>query len=233
MAVVTIEYLFYRGERVLASIPLQLDADAMTLEEPITQSEWPDWARLDFKQCPNCPLRAADTTHCPFAQRLVEPLETLAPLQGQGRVTLRLVTEFGTSSEEISVERAVSSLMGLIGAGSGCPQMAFLRPLARFSLPLAAGADTVSRAAALYTLAQVFLRTGGATNEALAGLSQLYKDVQTVNAAMAKRLRAALTSVDAPVRGEQMVRLFADVLPRTADDQLNACRHRLAPPPAA
>ncbi len=227
MAVVDLHFFFCRGERVLAHVPLVLDVDTLTLQSPDIPKPLPDWARLEFKQCSNCTLQAAESPYCPFATQLVGPLERLRPIIGEKSVTLRVVSEFGVVSEETSVASAVSSLMSLLCASGGCPQMGFLRPLARVTLPLEPAVATTRRATGFYTLTQMFLRRGSATDEALTGLSQIYKDVQTVNNAMAKRLRAALASEEGAMQAERLIKLFAEILPRAADDQLAACGERL------
>jgi len=51
--------------------------------------------------------------------------------------------------------------MGLVIATSGCPHTLFLKPMARFHLPLASVTETIYRASAMYLTAQYFLKQDG------------------------------------------------------------------------
>ena len=51
----------------------------------------PDWTRLGFQQCGHCPLRAAETPHCPVAVALVQPVEVLAQMPSYEEVAVRVL----------------------------------------------------------------------------------------------------------------------------------------------
>ena len=93
---------------------------------------------------------------------------------------------------EMSVQQALSSVLGLVMATAGCPWTAHLRPMARFHLPFANEAETMYRTISMFLVAR---QLGGADAPADAGgfapLANLYANLHDVNRAMARRLGAA------------------------------------------
>ena len=72
----------------------------------------------------------------------LEPLKTLVSFDTVG-VTVTQAER--TVYAETSAQQAMSSVLGLIMATSGCPWTDHLRPMARFHLPFASEAETVYR----------------------------------------------------------------------------------------
>jgi hypothetical protein len=118
---------------------------------------------------------------------------------------------------KVSAQRAVSSLMGLLIATCGCPDVAWLRPMARFHLPLATEEETIYRATSMYLLAQYFRqRAGSEPDLSLQGLRARYQRLHEINVAMAERLRSAVGK-DAPVNAVVLLDLFAKAMPYSVD----------------
>ena len=77
--------------------------------------------------------------------------------------------------EQISIEHAVSSLLGIIMATSGCKDLDMLKPMVKFPLPFASIEETIYRAASMYLLAQYFRHKRGLVPDwDMAGLSSVY-----------------------------------------------------------
>ena len=139
-----IEYRFTAGDGTTTAFALAFDAQ--TLQPLDTQrTDTPAWAALGRHQCTHCPLQAAQTAQCPAALRMADLLDWSASLSSFEQVELTVITGERTTTARTSAQRAISSLMGLLIATSGCPQTAFLRPMARFHLPLANSACSVSK----------------------------------------------------------------------------------------
>lgn len=180
----------------------------------------PHWTRLDYHQCPNCPLSCASTPHCPMAVSMIELVATLGALCSYEEVAVRVDTPERAVTKTTTVQRAVGSLMGLLAARSACPHVAFLKPMARFHLPFATEEETICRSASLYLLAQYLRRQQNAEPDwELAGLKAHYQELHSVNAAMAERLRAA-AGQDGAVNGLILLDLLAKALPYSIDDAL-------------
>jgi len=67
---------FYRVLRLLIPIEIPLDAGDFRLLNPLPP-ELPFWTALSFNQCENCPLKPAESPHCPVAVQLVSVIERL------------------------------------------------------------------------------------------------------------------------------------------------------------
>ena len=119
--------------------------------------------------------------------------------------------------------------MGLIMATSGCPRTAFLKPMARFHLPFASEEETVYRVTSMYMLAQYFLGLEGQTDvDGFSGLTRMYGELEYVNTAMAKRLRAA-TETDSSLNAIVLLDLFAKTVPWALNRSLSDLRHLFTP----
>lgn len=220
MQTVQIEYRFALPGQAPTRFLLEFDAATMT---PLTApgEPAPFWAKLDFHRCPHCPLPAEETPDCPAAARLAGLLEWCSALLSHQSLHLTVVTPERTTVAETTAQRAVSSLMGLIMATSGCPHSEFLRPMARFHLPLSSETETIYRAASMYLLAQYFVeRRGRPADLELQGLQEHYAALHRVNLALCERMRAAVTA-DSSVNAVIVLDCFAKALPATIADALS------------
>lgn len=180
----------------------------------------PEWTALEFNQCPNCPLETKSNPHCPVAVNLVSLVEDCGKLDSYEDVLLEVITPQRNISAKTTVQRGVSSLLGLIMATSACPHTAFFRPMARFHLPLATDEETIYRAVSTYLLEQYFrYKKGGNPDYDLKGLADIYHNIQIINKAMAKRLREA-SERDAAVNAVILLDLLAKTLPYSIEDSL-------------
>jgi hypothetical protein len=150
-------------------------------------------------------------------------------------VDVEVITAERTVVKHTTAQRTISSLMGLVTATSGCPHTDYLKPLARFHLPLASEEETIFRASAMYLLAQYFRHKQGLEADLeLRGLTQRYRELHEVNLAMAQRLRAA-TSTDAAANAVVLLDLFAKSLPYAIEESLGEIAYLFKPyfdPPA-
>lgn len=178
------------------------------------------WIRLESHRCRNCPLSSATSPDCPAARNLIPLVEACAEFTSHDEVRLEVCTPERRIVANTTMQRAVSSLLGLVMATSGCPHMAFFRPMARFHLPLASEEETIFRSAGTYLLSRYFLARSGATSEGgLEGLREIYANLQLVNRAMAERLRSRC-SQDAAVNALVILDLFAKNIPYSIEDAL-------------
>lgn len=211
-----------------AEFPVRLDAHTLLLDADST-AEPAAWTKLECEQCSHCPLAPSDTPHCPAALALVPLLAFCRDLSSFEEVALQVTTPERTISKDTTAQRAVSALMGLLLATSGCPQLAFLRPMARFHLPLASAEETTYRAASMYLLAQYFkYQRGEPVDLSLAGLAERYDEAHRVNVAFAKRLRYAIER-DSSLNAVVLLDLFARTLPISIDEQLAEIEYLFRP----
>jgi hypothetical protein len=180
----------------------------------------PFWTELGHHQCENCPLRVAEQSHCPAAVQLVAVIERLGRLVSYDQVHVDVHTAERVVSQETTAQQALSSLLGLIIATSGCPKTSFLRPMARFHLPLASEAETVFRSAAAYALAQIIKAgNGGNADVAFTGLKHAYEELHKVNRGLARRIGSA-TANDPARNAVVLLDAYTTLLPNAIDQAL-------------
>ena len=196
-SITTIRYSVRVGSKTLV---YRIDPHGGPLQtRPDAVASAPDWTQLDFHQCPNCPLRAAEHAHCPAAQQIAPLLPDWGDLSSHQQVRATVTTDQRTVTTDTSAQQVLASLLGLVLALSDCPVTAFLRPMARFHLPFASQQETLFRSVSAYLLRQYFRRRRGAPVDlALSGLIERYRALEIVNQSLAERLRAA-SSRDAAI----------------------------------
>jgi hypothetical protein len=170
---------------------LRLDPNSWEIVEA-TPDQPPAWTALTHRQCPNCPLTSPPRAHCPAALGLARVLDHFTNVDAFLPTQTEVTTPERVMVAKVPLQKALSSLAGLIMATSGCPRTAFLRPMARFHLPFANDDETLYRATSMYLLAQYLIaRQGGGADYEMNGLVDRYRELQTVNTAMAERLKEA------------------------------------------
>ena len=99
-----------------------------------------------------------------------------------------------TYEEDTTLQKGLSSIVGLYIVTSNCPIMDQLRPMVRFHLPFATSEETLYRAVSMYLTRQYFaMRRGETPDWELEKLAQIYSAISVVNAGMSRRLRQAST----------------------------------------
>lgn len=202
------------------SIELNLEIDSLTTTLQTNENASLFWTALDFKQCSNCPLNLKQHPYCPVAQNLVPLLKVAGSLVSYDEVNVIITTAERTISADTTMQRAISSVLGLIMATSPCPHTEYLKPMAHFHLPLASEEETVYRTTSMYLLAQYFKSKQGMDYEmGFSGLTHIYTNLQTINRALANRLRAAIKQ-DATVNAIILLDLLSQAVAWSIDDQL-------------
>jgi hypothetical protein len=208
----------------------RLEIDSLRLEAvDLPMGDLSVWTCLQFHQCPNCPLDPATCTHCPLMTNLVHLMEPFNTIQSHDEIRLEVVTAERSISQRTTAQRGISSLMGLLIAVSGCPHTVYFKPMARFHLPLAGEEETLYRAASMYLLGQYLRRKNGWTAEIdLAGLKQIYLNMQKVNTAVAGRLREA-TKTDSSANALILLDMYAKTVPYVIEESLDELRYLFEP----
>ncbi|MFH1020052.1 MAG: hypothetical protein V1782_05495 [Pseudomonadota bacterium] len=225
-----IEYRFRLQDNSEELFTVRLDPQTLeTLPDPAAAEPLPDWTALSFAQCASCPLTASSSPRCPAAANLAPIVRRGERLISIDLVDLQVTTAERITRQKTTAQRALCSLMGLLIAGSGCPHTAFLKPMARFHLPLASEEETIFRATATYMLAQYFVKNeGGQADFNLEKLTNLYRTMQEVNLAMAKRVRSA-SKTDSSVNAIVLLDMYAKALPYVIKQSLEELRYLFDP----
>lgn len=165
---------------------------AMDSDRRENSAELPEWTRLGFCQCSHCPLSTAEVEYCPYAVALLEPAKATADRASHEPVFVSVNVHAREVRAETTLQRAMGSLLGLIGPFSGCPVTAILRPMARYHLPFSSPEETVVRAFSAYLVGQ-YLRDqhNKKADWSMQGLRRIYADLRQLNLGMSQRLRAS------------------------------------------
>lgn len=219
----TITYVFHLAHGRTERITLTFDPDTFLLR---TDSAAPPerWTDLDFKQCSHCPLTATASPQCPFAHAMAGFVHRFDEFYSYEKAVVEVVGSQRTVVADRPLQDAMASILGLIGATSGCPHLDFFRPMARFHLPFASEQETLVRAFSLHLLAE-YLRRGGEGSVAVdvGGLEAKYRAVAQVNQGMAERIRAAFAK-DAVVNAIIILDTFAQAVPFVVGKALEELR---------
>jgi hypothetical protein len=223
-----IRYYFTLPEGIQEVFDLHVDDQTLELVDDIP-AVLPPWTILGFHQCPHCPLTSETHSYCPLAAHLVGIVEKFEGLISYNEIQVDIMTSERFITQDTSVQRGISSLMGLVMATSGCPHMAFFKPMARFHLPFSSSEETIYRATSMYLLAQYFLKKQGEHADLdLAGLREIYQNIEIVNVAIAKRLRAA-TEADSAVNAIILLDIYTKAVPVIIEESLEEIRYLFAP----
>ncbi|MEE2959599.1 MAG: hypothetical protein VYA34_02560 [Myxococcota bacterium] len=184
-----ITYRFKLSNEQVREYKVFLD-DAGNYIEPAAECDYPDWVRLEVDQCRECPLKPKDHYFCPAAKGLYRLMTEFAEVVSFVPISVVIMTANRTISAEVPAQSALTSVMGLVMASSGCPVVGKLRPMARFHLPFADKTETLYRAMGMYLTSQFLRQRRGLTPDwSLQGLEKIYGEIHAVNRDFSERLR--------------------------------------------
>lgn len=218
-----IKYFFKFENGTQETFELDIHTETMQLKLDASMPP-PDWTGLCVARCPDCPLDADMHAECPAALALVDFARRLGRIVSFEETELVVVTEERWVGQKTTAQRGMSSLMGLLLATSGCPVTAYMRPMARFHLPLSTDVETTYRAVGMYLTARYIAGAAAAGEETpgLRGLVDIYDRLQNVNAWIARRLRESgeIAELNALV----LLDSFAQTIPYAIEDDLPEIR---------
>ncbi|MBC2714788.1 MAG: hypothetical protein HF978_05695 [Desulfobacteraceae bacterium] len=228
MDMINIQYAFKLDKQRSEIIDLQLDPLTLELVNG-PGDDLPFWTKLDFHQCPHCPLNLITNSLCPVAAYLVDVVKRFENVLSYDEVDLEVTTSARHVFQRTTAQRGISSLLGVLFPASGCPHTAFFKPMVRFHLPLATEQDTIFRASGMFLLAQYFLgETGLVRDLNLQGLKQIYNNMNLLNMNIAERLRNAACT-ESSINAIVLLDVFAHTMPLVIEEQLEEIRHLFAP----
>jgi hypothetical protein len=191
---ITFTYRFTFPDGKVEYFPVALNAKDLTLVGPQLKST-PEWTRLGFHKCPECPLNELHDHDCPTAVSMLSLINFCKDLESCQQVTVIVETAQRNYIKKTSLQSGLSSLAGIYMAAGGCPVLAKLRPLVRFHLPFADNNETSYRVFSMYILAQYFLaKRGKEADWTMAKLADTYRQIAKVNRAFCARLREVVTN---------------------------------------
>lgn len=223
-----IRYCFQMPDNSRENFKFELNAKNLQFKGNLPNC-LPPWAKLEFHQCSNCPLDSTHHPYCPLAANIYSIVQRFDGLKSFDEITVEVVTAQRWIAQRTTAQMGISSMMGLVIAACGCPHTAFFKPMAWFHLPLASEEETLFRATSFYMLAQYYSkRDGRAADYEFEGLTKIYQNMQTVNCAIARRLREA-TANDSSVNAIVILDSFAQIVPFAIEESLEELRYLFSP----
>jgi hypothetical protein len=152
------------------------------------------WTKLNYQQCPNCPLVDSGKNFCPVAVDVESIVEDFSSMISCDSAEVIVTTPERQYSKKCTIQGGLTSLLGLVMATSGCPVLSSLTGMAHFHLPFATIDETVTRTVSFFLLDQLYhTRKGGAGKFNLDSLKEFYRQLENINQAFFERIRAATT----------------------------------------
>src|SRR5574337_945146 len=175
-----IVYAYRFSDGSTKNFELLLDKGALVLLRAKHENP-PEWSRIEFNQCLNCPLDKSAHPYCPIAVNLSEIAEAFKNRSSLERVNVLVTVDERSYVKNTMVPQGLSPLLGIIMTTSGCPVMEPLKPMVRYHLPFASLEETVFRMVSMYLVGQFLRHHEGKTAEwSLEGLARIYGEVAKV-----------------------------------------------------
>lgn len=206
---VVLVYTFKFKDGETKRIKLELDpADLSML--PVERKSYPEWTKLSFHQCANCPLNESEHPRCPIAANMAELVDAFKDSISHHEVEIRIDTPQRTFYRKGPMQYGVSSLIGVYMVTSGCPVMDKLRPMVATHLPFASLDETMYRVISMYLLAQYLRQKRNLSVDwDLKNLVPIYEAIRIVNKHFCERL-SEIHIQDASLNAVVVLDSFAD-----------------------
>jgi hypothetical protein len=171
----------------------------------------PDWTKLEYMQCPNCPLKPEEHAHCPVAANIAYIVEEHKNTPSTTNADIKITTATRRFAKRAPISDGLSAMLGLHMVSSGCPILDKFRPMARMHLPFATHEETMYRVVSMYLLAQYFQKQNDEdTDWELNGLSSLLGEIRDVNRSFCDRLKEVCT-MDAILNAMVLLDCYAGI----------------------
>lgn len=202
-------YKFIFKNRVEKEFKIELDRVTLNLVQTGNKT-CPEWTKLNCFKCPNCILDESQYEFCPVAVNMIDIVDYFSNSVSYEPAEVIVTAEERKYLKRVSLQRGVSSLIGIYMVTSGCPFFETLKPMVRFHLPFATIEETKYRAISMYLMAQYFLyQRGRKPDWDLKKLSKAYENIRIVNENFCKRLRT-VEGKDTNLNAVVVLDVFAD-----------------------
>jgi hypothetical protein len=211
-------YTFEFPDNTEKEFEVQLNSKTLEL---VTKKDLPKpaWTKLKYKQCEQCPL-GDEHEYCPVAVNLAALVESFKDSVSFESTNVRVQTNERIFEKTTTLQKGLSSIIGMYMVTSDCPVMDKLRPMVRFHLPFGSMEETVYRAVSMYLTAQYLLMRKGKTPDwDLKKLVDIYRAVTHVNRGISKRLSSA-SEEDANMNAVVILSAYAEMVPFSIEHHL-------------
>ncbi|MEG8947961.1 DUF6901 family protein [Rosettibacter firmus] len=205
----TYTFIFNNGTE--KKFEILLDKNTLDLISS-NQTEVADWAKRENFQCANDLCNSKFEKYCPIAVNIDNIIKFFSDINSYETVKIYAEVDERTYFKETSVQKGVSSLIGIIMPVSGCPVLSKLKPLVRFHLPFASIEETEFRVISMYLFVQyMIMQRGGTPDWEMKKLKQIYEDILKINRVLSERV-ANLENKDASINAIVALDNFAQFI---------------------
>lgn len=188
-----------------------IDKDTLNII-PSEQQEIAQWAKREEFQCASEFCNSMFKEYCPIAVNINNIIKFFSDIDSYENVKIYAEVDERTYYKETSVQKGVSSLIGIIMPTSGCPVLAKLKPLTRFHLPFASIEETEFRVISMYLFAQYMIfQRGGKPDWEMVKLKKIYEDILKINRTLSEKV-AQLENKDASINAIVALDNFAQFI---------------------
>ena len=100
-------YRFQLADNQTETVGLQLDENTLLLNDQYVANT-PEWTKLRYKQCPNCPLKPKESPNCPVAKQLARHTDLFDKVQSFDKVKLVVKTKQAEHKTVLAFRLAVA-----------------------------------------------------------------------------------------------------------------------------
>ncbi|MCK4578258.1 MAG: hypothetical protein KAU50_05675 [Candidatus Marinimicrobia bacterium] len=210
------KYIFQFDSGHTIDFEIKLDRRTLDYQPPREQID-SDWSVFNELPCSDCYQTEADAT-CPVTRNIAYVVQAFNDVASYTKVNVMVVGDERTiSHDDLSVQQALSSLLGIIMVTSGCKDLDKLRPISRLHLPFASIEETIFRASAIYLLAQYYRKKCGLEPDwDLEKMPAIYSRIDSINTQICKRLRE-VSSDDANMNAIIVLDTMAQMMPHSIE----------------
>jgi hypothetical protein len=131
-----IYYIFENENKKKNCSNIKLAANSLSLQQNIPP-QLPEWTKLKNHQCFNCPLHSSKVKYCPIAGSIVEVIDFFQASASYEKITMKVESKNRNYVKDTTIQRGMSSMLGMFLVSSGCPVLTKLKPVVKFHLPFA------------------------------------------------------------------------------------------------
>lgn len=216
--IITYHYKFILANGVQREFEVKLDNKTLNLI-PCERKSYPQWTKLKYFKCPNCSLDEKQHKFCPIAINLVGLIDFFKNSISYEEADVIVESQGRKYMKHTTLQKGISSLLGIYMVTSGCPITEKLKPMVRHHLPFTTLEETEYRVLSMYLLAQYFLyKRGKKPDWELKGLTNLYENIRTVNKNFCKRFSDI--KKDASINALIILNNFADMMTFLIDENM-------------
>lgn len=203
-----------------------LDKSNLSLRSSVEENGLPEWARLEFHQCSNCPLKKEESPFCPVAKEYFVILDSFATSFSYEKVQVLVKVVERSYYKETNLQSGISSMIGVVNVTCGCPVLSQLRPMVRFHLPFGSPEETTFRSAAVFMLGKYLDSKDKKTPLRIdwQELADIFHEVGVTNLGLAERIKE-MSAGDANINSLLILDGFATITKYALEDGVESLRY--------